>query len=208
MTHFLKSVMLVVCVCILSTTLAWSQSRPKATPNQPVPQTSKKVTTKSSDVGFRKGSKVLNLGLGLSVYNYANSSFFPALSASVDVGFKEGLGPGTLGLGGMVGYWQSSYNLGSSYKSTWRNIMVAARGTYHFDALNTEKYDVYVGALAGLRSYSFNANDTFLDLNESYIRPAIGFFGGGRYHFSKGFGVFGEAGYGMSWLTVGAALKL
>lgn len=207
MTHFLKLVMLVAFVCVLSTT-AWSQSKPKATPSSPAPQSStKKTTTEDNGLGFHKGSKVLNLGIGLSVYNYANSSFFPALSASVDVGFKEGLGPGTLGLGGMVGYWQSTYNWGSGYKYGWRNIMVAARGTYHFDALNTEKYDVYVGALAGLRMYNYS--DNFIDNNNtSSIYPAIGFFGGGRYHFSKGFGVFGEAGYGMSWLTVGAALKL
>ena len=84
--------------------------------------------------------------------------------------------------------------------------MVAARGTYHFDALNTEKYDVYIGALAGLISHNYR--DDLVDINSTNIDPAFGFFGGGRYHFSKGFGVFGEAGYGMSWLTVGAALKL
>lgn len=207
MTHFFKSVMLVVFVCVLSTTLAWSQSKPKATPSSPAPQSStKKTTPENSDLGFHKGSKVLNLGIGLSVYNYANSSFFPALSASVDVGFKEGLGPGTLGLGGMVGYWQSTYNYGSGYKHAWRDIMVAARGTYHFDALNTEKYDVYIGALAGLISHNYR--DDLVDINSTNIDPAFGFFGGGRYHFSKGFGVFGEAGYGMTWLTVGASLKL
>ncbi len=187
--------MLVAFVCVLSTTLAWSQSKP-------APQTNK-ATTENSDLGFRTGSMVLNLGLGLAVYRYIDASFAPALSASVDVGFIEGLGPGTLGLGGMVGYYQSSYN---GNKSVYRNIMVAARGTYHFDALNTEKYDVYIGALAGLRSYRFTGSSSVLDVSNIY--PAFGFFGGGRYHFSKGFGVFGEAGYGMSWLTVGAALKL
>lgn len=193
MIQFFKSIILVVCLCVLCTTAAWSQS--------------KTSTASSSSLGFGKGSKVLNLGVGLSVYNYTNSRFFPALSASLDVGFKEGLGPGTLGLGGVVGYWQSTYNYGSGYKYGWRNIMVAARGTYHFDALNTEKYDVYLGVLAGLRMYNYTDN-FFGDSNTSSVYPAFGFFGGGRYHFSKGFGVFGEAGYGMSWLTVGLALKL
>lgn len=85
--------------------------------------------------------------------------------------------------------------------------MLAARGTYYLDALNAEKYNVYFGALAGLRMYNYT--DNFLgDISDNSIHPAFGFFAGGRYMLGNKFGLFGEAGYGMTWLTLGVSLKL
>lgn len=179
---------------------------------------------------FNESSKILNIGIGFggrSYYNYSRATGYsyrssPALSVSYEQALKKKVGPGFLGIGGYFGY-QSAYlkyddyyynNNKYYYRHNWKYMMFAVRGAYHLDALNFEKGEIYFGGIIGLRytSYSYETNSTdpnknYYQLSNSSLWPAWSFFGGGRYYLAKNIAVYGELGYGISYLTVGASFK-
>ena len=168
--------------------------------------------------GFKEGTNVLNLGLGLGyAYTYYSSaSTTPVLSASFEHGVAK-LGPGTVGVGAILSYQGSSYSVTDGFgtwKESWNTTYFAVRGTWHPDVLNTDKYDVY-GALqlgyvhfgysySGTGFYSGASNTGGSSLNSGL---ALGLAVGGRYYLSKSIGLFGELGYDISYLKVGASIK-
>lgn len=154
---------------------------------------------------FTQGSKVINAGLGLSRYSYANANFFPPITLSYDQGLME-LGPGILGVGGILGYYGSNYKYGT-YKWGWRDILVGGRASYHPNFLVGEKHDVYAVVTVGIDAYSFTSNDPFFPESTS-VGLLIGGSVGARYFFSPKFGIFGELGYSFSYLSAGISLKL
>ena len=155
----------------------------------------------------------------------------PAISLTYEQAWKPKLGPGFLGIGAYLGYQHASYryNYGYSnyyyngqfyngtgyyYEHNWNYIMIAARSAYHWDVLNSEKAEVYAGVLIGMRiqTYSYNSNDPTpyrnnYELNESNIYPAYSLFAGARWYFAPKFALFGEVGYGISYLTGGVSFK-
>lgn len=160
---------------------------------------------------FGKGSTAVNLGVGLGLgYGYALSGLHstPAMSASFEYGIADNVGPGTIGVGAMVGY--KSYGWKSSgYKGTWSNIIVAARGTYHYDVFDNPKLDTYAGISLGVRHerYSDNAGTDFYYGKASSTYLTSGLFVGGRYYFTDKIGAFGEVGYDMSLLKLGLTAR-
>ncbi|TGE11792.1 hypothetical protein [Hymenobacter elongatus] len=172
-------------------------------------------TENATEELFRKGTTMVNLGVGLGLgYGYYGTlKSTPALSLSVERGFVEGVGPGTIGIGGLVGYKAYHYDYpGSQYKSTWTNIIVAARGTYHYNILANPKLDTYAGISLGVRIQKWN--DTYYDdkpelrgyaTSTSYVTTGI--FVGTRYFFTKNIGAFTELGYDMNYLKLGVTAK-
>lgn len=172
----------------------------------------------NSGNAFGIGTKNLgfSIGFGLGYSYYANMTNLPAIAVTYDQGFKEGVGPGTIGLGGIVGYKGASYDYPTtvgSYKASWTNIIIAARGSYHLHVKNN-KLDPYGGIMAGVRITSYK--DTWFDSNPALINPnkyggvfpAIGLFIGTKYNFSSKAGVFAELGYDVSLFRLGFALGL
>ena len=160
---------------------------------------------------FGKGSKALNLGVGLGLgYGYGLTGLHstPAMSASFEYGIADNVGPGTIGVGGMVGYKSYGWKSGS-YKGTWSNIVVSARGTYHYDVFENPKLDTYAGISLGIRRerYSDNAGTDYYYSKASSSYITSGIFVGGRYYFSDKLGAFGELGYDMSYLKLGLTAK-
>ena len=122
----------------------------------------------------------------------------------------EGIGPGVIGIGGLLGYKSYHYDYaGTSDKARWTSIIVLARGTYHYDLLEVSKLDTYAGVSLGFRIESFNnpQDDEALKqrYNESYggVRFERGIFLGARYFVTDGIGAFAEAGYDMTYLKLG-----
>ncbi|GAB3233389.1 hypothetical protein GCM10027346_21360 [Hymenobacter seoulensis] len=161
---------------------------------------------------FRQGTTAVNLGLGLGTgYGFGNSlESSPAVSLSAEKGLVEGIGPGVIGVGGLVGYKSYHYDYaGTSDKARWTNVIVLARGTYHYDLLEVNKLDTYAGVSLGFRVESFKnpQNDEALKqrYNESYggLRFERGIFLGARYFVTDGIGAFAEAGYDMTYLKFG-----
>jgi hypothetical protein len=202
----------------------------KAETNTPDENKIEKSTPSSGEKCFDENSHVINLGVGLGSGAYyrgfsgGDYSASPAISLSYEQPWKQRLGPGFLGVGGYLGFQAARYrydyydywgtNNRYYYQNKWNYFTVASRAAYHWDGLNKGKAELYAGVVLGLRiqTYDYYSNDPGDKgkhrLNESAVWPAYSTFVGGRYYFAKNFGVFFEAGYGISYATIGLTFKM
>ena len=220
----LKTSLLIAAIVVASTNI-YSQSNKKKNNSSPVES--------GGSMCFNENSHILNLGIGFGGGNYYsgyygfgyNYKVSPAFSLSYEQAIPKKLGPGFLGLGAYFGYQTSSstynyfwdkhgYNNNYYYKNSWTNFMIAARGAYHLDILNSEKAELYFGLVAGLRIQSYisdsNNPDPYADnyrLSSGNVYPAYSLFIGGRYYFTPNIGLFAELGYGISYFTGGISIK-
>jgi hypothetical protein len=119
-----------------------------------------------------------------------------------------------IGIGGYFGYAgakEEFSTFGIEYSWKYSYLIIGARGTYHF--VLEDNADVYGGVMLGynVASVKFESDDE--DLEALVTEPSAGgvaysAFVGGRYMFAEKVGVFGELGYGISWITAGLTLKL
>lgn len=165
---------------------------------------------------FNKGTVAVNLGLGLGIgYGYGYGYSFggstkssPAVSLSAEKGLVDGIGPGVISVGGLLGYKSYSYEW-SSYKTTWTNVYLAARGAYHYNFTANPKLDTYAGLslAARIENYSSNYEDDALDNPYGGVNLEVGVFAGGRYLLTNKVGAFAELGYDMSYMKLGLTAK-
>jgi hypothetical protein len=179
---------------------------------------------------FQKGTKVLNLGVGFfGVYRYGwglgySYSSTPFLNAAFDLGVYDfpDVKNLSIGVGGYLGWKSFSYSYYSTWrdkngkwhyddyiKETWTYTAIGIRPTIHYSFEGT-KAQVYGGLPIGFVIVSYNVNNPdykyYIGRSvRSY--PGIGLILGGRYYFSNSFGVYGELGYGLSYLNLGISLK-
>ncbi len=159
------------------------------------------------------GDKNLNLGIGFGSTWYHGLGYkttVPPISASLDYGFKDDVGPGVIALGGYFGFssykWEYNYLYTYGYKYT--TLILGARGTYHMEFI--DNLDTYGGLLLGFRLVS---SKYYGDLGYSYSGGAgsglaYSLFIGANYSLAEKIALFGELGYGISYLTLGLTLKL
>lgn len=153
---------------------------------------------------FKKGDKVLNLGIGFGSTFYGSfyGSQTPALSASLEVGVKDGiLDKGSIGVGGYLGYSSATWT--NYYKTS--NFIIGARGTFHYPLVN--KLDTYTGLLLGYNIYNYKYETGYLGSGSSTSGLILAWYLGARYYFTDKFAVMGELGYGVSYLTLGVSFK-
>jgi len=155
---------------------------------------------------FKEKDKVLNFGIGFGsvLYGSGNSSAFRPLSASFEYGLKEGVGPGVIGLGGLLGYTSAKYDIG--FGNNWKEsyTVIGVRGIYHLVDL-AEKLDAYGGIMLGYSIVSVSGDvGTF---SASSSRANFSIFAGARYYLTEKFAVMAELGYGFAILNVGVAVK-
>jgi len=184
------------------------------------------VPTNTQAQSFEKGTKAINLGIGLNgssrYYSsgYARQGIAPTFLFAMDVGVAE-LGPGTLGIGGLVGfnttrssYYYSYYNRSYDYRSS--NLIIGVRANYHWNEWhNNDKLDTYAGVMAGYSIRVSNTNDdpyyntpgyrTVSTL--AYNFPTYNGYVGIRYLFVPAFGVYAEAGFGVTFINGGLTFK-
>jgi hypothetical protein len=180
-------------------------SRPPASP-QPEP-----LPAQGTGALFQKGTTMVNAGLGLGTgYSFGSGlESTPAVSVSAERGMLEGLGPGVIGVGGMVGYKGYSYQYpNTDGKSRWNTLMLLARGTYHYDLFHHPAIDTYLGVSVGMRLELHNEKydgAALHDPENSYggAHLETGVFAGARYFLTKNIGAFGELGYDMTYLKFG-----
>jgi len=142
-----------------------------------------------------KGSKDLNVGVGLG----SRLGGGLPIGVSYDMGYNE-----NISIGGYVGYAGYSQDFGA-FKYTYTNILIAARGAYHYPLV--DNIDTYGGFMLG-----YNVASAKSDLAGA---PAVsaggliwGFFVGGRYMFTEKIGAMAELGNGIAWLQAGITVKL
>jgi len=128
----------------------------------------------------------------------------PPISVSADIGIVDGiLKKAAVGVGPYIGFSKNKWEY-SGYGWTYTDFIIGARGTFHYPLV--DKLDTYAGILAG---YDIASSK---DIGTPIGSPEGGHFVhsefiGARYYFSDSFAAFAELGYGISWLTAGAALK-
>jgi hypothetical protein len=160
---------------------------------------------------FKKGDKVVNLGIGLGSTLYTGSYYktaIPPISASLEVGIVSLLdNKATIGVGGYIGYSSYKENIFSStYYWSSSSFIIGARGAFHYALV--DKLDTYAGLILGARIETWKWHGTGTEPTHSSSGGlASSEFIGARYHFSDNFAVMGELGYGIAWLTLGVALQ-
>ena len=157
---------------------------------------------------FMKGDNTLgfSLGLGHPHSYYGGSTYLPAFIMNYDHGIVDNVGPGTIGIGGLLGWQSSAYKYNSGHKSTLTNFVIGFRGTYHLTILKDKnnKFDPYGGLTIGMRIESHN-NDAPGHNHEEYggAYPFFGPFIGAKYNFVPQFGAFSELGYDIAFFKIG-----
>ncbi|MDT8402476.1 MAG: hypothetical protein RQ743_12340 [Bacteroidales bacterium] len=174
------------------------------------------ISLNAQDSMFTVKDNVVNLGVGIgSIYGSGinSNTTIPPVSISFERAIKdEVLGKGVIGVGAYLGYtsykWQYTY---SSIEYGWKysNIVVGARGTFHYPLL--DKLDSYLGIMLGyniISASSFGTNGGTYAYTPDAGSIAFSGFAGGRYYFSDSFFGFMELGYGISYLNLGIGIKL
>jgi hypothetical protein len=166
---------------------------------------------------FDKGDNTIGISVGIggnwhsSVYGYGyNYSYvdLPAFALTYDHGFFGDVGPGTIGIGGLLGYKYSFLSNYGGYDASWSDFVIGARGTYHLTILKDKNnhFDPYAGVLLGVRIHTYR-NTYYDEFDNSYdaggVLPATGVFVGAKYNFTKAFGAFAEVGYDISIIRIG-----
>lgn len=151
---------------------------------------------------YEKGSKVLNVGLGIG--GWYGGFITPGVSASFEVGAFETGTFGVIGIGGYTGFRVAKDDLFIGGDVSYTHFVVAPRATYHFVIIPVENLDVYAAAQVILAFETINYDDDFFDdTNSLIVYPGV--VAGVRYYFSDSMAVFGELGYNLNYLTAGIA---
>ena len=166
---------------------------------------------------FQKGSSVVSAGIGLgsAIGSFSYGTQSPGISVQYEKGVWDIGGPGVISLGGYVGrkgYKYSGNHGDYKFDEKWNYTIIGVRSAYHFNGINAEKADLYGGLMLSynILNYKYEDNNGGGDLYKGSYGSGVGFtaYVGGRYLFTESLGAFAELGYGVSYLTLGLALKL
>jgi hypothetical protein len=154
---------------------------------------------------------VINLGIGFGSTLYSGTYYsrgVPPVSISYEQAIVDQiLEKGVIGIGGWLGYTSYKYDYqGWGYK--YSNFIFGATGSFHYPLL--DKLDTYVGIGLGYNIASadeFGVN-TGWDYSSTSGGIVLAGMIGARYYFVEKFAAFIQAGYGVSYLTIGVSIRL
>lgn len=165
---------------------------------------------------FKKGDKVVNLGIGLGNTLHSGSGMstkIPPVSGSFEYGVKDNLfdDKSSLGVGAFVGYASSEYKqtiIGhNSTKLKYSDVILGLRGALHYQLV--EKLDTYAGVSLGYdivsTSVSNSNHENFANADSSSFFAGV--YLGGRYYFTESLAAMAEVGYDIAALRLGIAYK-
>ncbi len=190
----------------------------------------------SSGKCYDESTHLINIGVGTGGFhgyqtyrnnvgaNYSYGST-PVFSFSYEQPLKNKVGPGFIGVGAYLSFqnahryddydwWYNGTTSNYRNKENWNYYVVAARGAYHWDGLNSGKAEVYAGTIIGVRisTYDYstdnkNPNYTYVHNHASSVTPAFSVYAGARYYFVPNVAFFGEVGAGVSFISGGLTFK-
>lgn len=167
---------------------------------------------------FEVGDNVAAFSVGLGG-NYGASSAYTSQTPALGLGFERGimdLGPGVLGIGAYVGYKSLAYSFagpGFEYDWSWRYTIVGIRGNWHYNEWHgISELDVYGGLLLSYNSVKWTDSTRYPSgfiITPSGASSGVGLSAlvGGRYYFTESLAAQLELGYGISYGSLGLALK-
>lgn len=165
--------------------------------------------------GFNKGTKSFGLAIGFGrQYDYYGDYYYsdyvpsPTFCLTYDQGIIDHVGPGNIGVGGVLAIKNTHYKYSDGSKAIWSNFIIGVRGTYHLTILRNKnaKFDPYGGVMLGVRIFKYK--DTYYDDTYGSAYAVAGLFVGAKYNFSQHFGAFAELGYDVSLVRAGICLNL
>ncbi len=155
---------------------------------------------------YQQGRWVLSGSLGMGLANTYGGSGSPLIAASAEYGVTP-----KVSIGGSLGRATSKYTW-FEYTAKYGYTVAAARGSYHFTTVAPGKpVDLYAGLSLGYNHVGVTENDPYgygfgYSVGTSYM--LYGVYGGARWYFNPRASVFGELGYGLGELAVGASVRL
>ena len=183
---------------------------------------------------YDENTHLINVGVGFgnSYYKFVNRNGYksgrtPVFIVSYEQPLKRKVGPGYVGVGALVSFQHAheryTYNYfyngtnytDAYYQHNWNYYVIAARGAYHWDVLNSDKAEVYAGTIIGVRinayNYTYNNPDpNYVDrneLSEGSVYPAFSVYAGARWYFVPNVALYGEVGSGLSFVSGGLTFK-
>ncbi|QKZ11818.1 hypothetical protein [Spirosoma sp. KUDC1026] len=156
-------------------------------------------TQSFAQMAIDKGTKFVNLGIGVGGYGYYTGGGGIGLNAGLDFGIAP-----NITVGALAGY--RSYGSIAAINSTYRysSFDIGARGSYHFNellSLANDKIDLYAGL--GISYFSFS----YGGFADTYGTVYVPIHVGGRYLFSERLGAFAELNSSLATLKLGLTLK-
>lgn len=165
---------------------------------------------------FSKGDIVLNGTIGFgSLTNY--SIGLPPIAISGEYCIVDNLfdANSAIGVGAYVGVGRYKHVHWNDYdvkiKDLYTRWVFGARGLFHYNFV--DNLDTYAGLMLGV--YSNSEKKTYTDNTNTvktnkYTSAAFAYslFIGARYYFTPNFGVVAEAGYGLTFFSLGVTYKL
>ena len=166
------------------------------------------VSLSFSQMAYKMGDQVVNLGIGLGGFAGSYGSGSVAITGGYEYGVTE-----NISLGGVLGYSSSTDTYWGDYGWKYTYILIGARGAYHADLFHNPKIDTYGGLLVGYNIVSNSVTGTapyygYIGSSASASYLEFGLFVGGRYYFDPHWAVQAELGYGLGIFNIGVAYKL
>jgi hypothetical protein len=169
-------------------------------------------TTNAKAQDFNVGDIDIQFGLGFaktytgSFIDFSGYNSFPAVLLSGEYGiYKENELGGVISIGGIIGYSSiSDADIGWDWRSN--TLILGGKGVYHLKLI--DELDTYAGINIFLVAYSTSKNGILpYNVPNNDIYPRIGLFVGSKYYLTNDLALFGELGYSIAWLTLGASFK-
>ncbi len=173
-------------------------------------------TTQAQSFGV--GDDVASFSIGLGG-RYGASSVYSSQTPALGLAYEHGLmdlGPGVLGVGGYLGFKSLAYRYagpGFEYDWSWRYTIVGVRGSWHYNEWHgIDELDVYGGLLLSYNSVRWTDDTRYptgFPTTTSSASSGIGLSAlvGARYFFTESLAAQMELGYGISYASIGVALK-
>ena len=154
--------------------------------------------------GYEQGKWVISGSLGVGLASTYGGNGSPLIAGTAELGVTP-----NISVGGSAGIASSKYSY-YNYTAKYTYTVVAARGSYHFIKVAPEKpLDLYAGRALGYNHVGVSETGPFAygyGVGASYV--LYGLYGGARWWFNPRTSVFGELGYGLGELAVGASVRL
>jgi hypothetical protein len=189
-----KTTTLLLALSLLGSFVFAQTKPPVKKTTHPVAKPAPVVVKQKEDAYSVMGKNFLDPGVGLGTY-YKGLPF----GASFEHGFTDKISAGVFVNYSSYSYADIGYKLNIVY--------FGVRGSYHFAELlnvTNPKIDPYGGVSLGYYNTSFNGTNFASPYSSTVF---LGVHAGVRYMLSDHVGVFGEVGYGVSALQVGASFK-
>jgi len=159
---------------------------------------------------FKDGQRLVGVTVGLGGLAGA---YGDASGSVLGVEYDQAINP-EWSVGGILGHTSSHYHanyLGTAWGWDYGYTIIGARGAYHFaKQIKDPRLDAYVGATLGYdvvsASYNGPTGIPYGSASSSYM--LFGIHGGGRYDMSNKWGLQGELGFGIGYLSLGAYMRL